>query len=601
MHSREKNIYAKEVKKFLIPAFIFIFSFLFFFTFSRQNIVHAACTGLSLNINPIPQNYNGPLSFTSRTGGGTCFNSVSSMVVAFPTSVNQIICPDQGLPGAICSDATLVNATMINFSADFSQSAYANQTGTWNLWVCAKSGNGSPDCNTKYASATFSYGTNQAGNLPKISPTITSQCTLQTRDRASFPITNLTIGQQYEYYFTDECSLGLCNYQGTVSDIGKGTKQCTGPGNLACGGYSVKGTFIATSATMTEDLSNNGSGDTSPGTRTICVDGTNWGQRVQTNCITLTFQTTKPSPPNTCPGVTPPPAPQTACETKYNGTCVVASSQHFNGCPVGTQVRPNDSAGCNVNNPNAVCCESTQCSAGGGSCQYGVKGGKYCCDNNAQCTIPSSASGDPHASGTCQTCSNQGGSCAGSAFCCTQNNLTCDTTTKKCTQCINDGASGCNSTTPCCSGNNTCTNGGKCVSACIEGMSCTGDGDCCAGAKCSNGACAINSNIPAPTFPPVNWCPGGTCNTAVGDISSDPSKFISRLFGIILSLAGIIAVLVIIYSGYILLTSQGTPEKVQSAKETLTAAIVGLVFTIFSLVILQTIGVDILHLPGFGK
>jgi hypothetical protein len=47
--------------------------------------------------------------------------------------------------------------------------------------------------------------------------------------------------------------------------------------------------------------------------------------------------------------------------------------------------------------------------------------------------------------------------------------------------------------------------------------------------------------------------------------------------------------------------SQGNPEKIQAAREQLTAAIVGLLFIIFSLVIIQVLGYDILHIPGFGQ
>jgi hypothetical protein len=103
-----------------------------------------------------------------------------------------------------------------------------------------------------------------------------------------------------------------------------------------------------------------------------------------------------------------------------------------------------------------------------------------------------------------------------------------------------------------------------------------------------------------PSFPPINWCPKGVCTTAVGNWSSSPVQAIQALFGLVLSLTGIVALLVIIYAGYRIMTSQGNPERLTSARELLTAAIVGLLFTIFSLVILQTIGVDILHIPGFS-
>lgn len=92
-----------------------------------------------------------------------------------------------------------------------------------------------------------------------------------------------------------------------------------------------------------------------------------------------------------------------------------------------------------------------------------------------------------------------------------------------------------------------------------------------------------------------------TCSTAIGDMETEPTLFIKRIFGFFLGIAGGIALLLIIYSGYQLMMAQGNPEKIQGAKETLTSAIVGLLFIIFSVVILQIIGVDILRIPGFGK
>lgn len=91
-------------------------------------------------------------------------------------------------------------------------------------------------------------------------------------------------------------------------------------------------------------------------------------------------------------------------------------------------------------------------------------------------------------------------------------------------------------------------------------------------------------------------------NTALGfPFSTDPGEFVKTIFGIVLSLAGGIAILLIIFSGYGLMFSQGNPEKVQAAREQLTAAIVGLLFIIFSMSILQIIGVDILHIPGLTR
>lgn len=111
--------------------------------------------------------------------------------------------------------------------------------------------------------------------------------------------------------------------------------------------------------------------------------------------------------------------------------------------------------------------------------------------------------------------------------------------------------------------------------------------------------CLATVDKSAPTVPPTP-CPNGTCSTALGDISTSPAGFVRSIFGILLSLAGGIAVILIIVSGYKLMSSQGNPEKVQAAREQLTSAIIGLLFIIFSITILQIIGVDILHLPGLN-
>lgn len=90
------------------------------------------------------------------------------------------------------------------------------------------------------------------------------------------------------------------------------------------------------------------------------------------------------------------------------------------------------------------------------------------------------------------------------------------------------------------------------------------------------------------------------CKTGLGvEINTSPSGIIKGIFGVVLSLAGVIALLLIIIAGYRIMTSSGDPEKLKGAKEQLTSAIIGLLFIIFSIVILQIIGVDILRIPGF--
>lgn len=113
---------------------------------------------------------------------------------------------------------------------------------------------------------------------------------------------------------------------------------------------------------------------------------------------------------------------------------------------------------------------------------------------------------------------------------------------------------------------------------------------------CSPG-CGCNCNVPK-GFTGSGSLPCGEkgieCETALGNIKLDPVSLVKDFFGIVLSISGGIAVLLIILSGYRLIASQGNPEKINEAKEHLTAAIIGLLFVIFSFSILRFIGVDVL-------
>jgi len=88
--------------------------------------------------------------------------------------------------------------------------------------------------------------------------------------------------------------------------------------------------------------------------------------------------------------------------------------------------------------------------------------------------------------------------------------------------------------------------------------------------------------------------------SAFGAIPTDAPGLISKLLQIMLAISGVVALIFIIVSGYRFMLSQGNPEAVQEARESLTSAIVGLLFIIFALVILQLITVNILHIPGFN-
>jgi hypothetical protein len=96
-------------------------------------------------------------------------------------------------------------------------------------------------------------------------------------------------------------------------------------------------------------------------------------------------------------------------------------------------------------------------------------------------------------------------------------------------------------------------------------------------------------------------CPNNVCDTAIGSFDvTNPMSVMMRIFSIVLSLGAAGATIVIIVAGYKLVTSRGDKEKIQGARETITSAIVGLLFIVFSLVILSIVAGNILKIPGFS-
>jgi hypothetical protein len=88
--------------------------------------------------------------------------------------------------------------------------------------------------------------------------------------------------------------------------------------------------------------------------------------------------------------------------------------------------------------------------------------------------------------------------------------------------------------------------------------------------------------------------------TAVGCIPTDHTSIIQVFIKLGLLTGGGMALLIILAGSFMLSVSQGDPKKTSEAKEMITSAIIGLIFIIFSVSILQLIGVQILHIPGFA-
>lgn len=88
-------------------------------------------------------------------------------------------------------------------------------------------------------------------------------------------------------------------------------------------------------------------------------------------------------------------------------------------------------------------------------------------------------------------------------------------------------------------------------------------------------------------------------STALGCIVVEGAGFVTTLLSFGIGIAGGIAMLLIIFGGFQILTSAGNPERLNEGKELISSAITGLLMIVFSVFLLRIIGVDILGVPSF--
>lgn len=98
---------------------------------------------------------------------------------------------------------------------------------------------------------------------------------------------------------------------------------------------------------------------------------------------------------------------------------------------------------------------------------------------------------------------------------------------------------------------------------------------------------------------PFTGCTGNAINTAFGCINVEGTDFITKLLNFGIGIAGGIAMLLIIFGGFQILTSAGNPERLNEGKELVSSALTGLLMIVFSVFLLRVIGIQILGIPQF--
>jgi hypothetical protein len=134
--------------------------------------------------------------------------------------------------------------------------------------------------------------------------------------------------------------------------------------------------------------------------------------------------------------------------------------------------------------------------------------------------------------------------------------------------------------------------GGRCVPKeynCVHGYLSSQAG-------CHNPAdkCYVGGACTSPTGPTAG-CPYGSINTALGCFNiRSPNVFIIYLIRTGIGLGGGLAFMLMVYAGFMIMTSSGDPKRLTAGKELFTAAISGLLFLVGGTYVLRLIGVDLL-------
>lgn len=90
--------------------------------------------------------------------------------------------------------------------------------------------------------------------------------------------------------------------------------------------------------------------------------------------------------------------------------------------------------------------------------------------------------------------------------------------------------------------------------------------------------------------------------TALGCIkTSGPNDLITSILKIATGVGGGIALALILYGVFIVTTSAGMPDKLKAGSEIITSAIIGLIFILLSVFLINLIGINILGIPGLSN
>ena len=95
----------------------------------------------------------------------------------------------------------------------------------------------------------------------------------------------------------------------------------------------------------------------------------------------------------------------------------------------------------------------------------------------------------------------------------------------------------------------------------------------------------------------------GCINTDLASFQEEGAavSVVQTISGLIFAFVGVISFMHLLYGGFVLATSQADPEKINYGKSIIKRAIVGLVFSLLSFLIIDILASRVLGLPWFRK
>lgn len=87
--------------------------------------------------------------------------------------------------------------------------------------------------------------------------------------------------------------------------------------------------------------------------------------------------------------------------------------------------------------------------------------------------------------------------------------------------------------------------------------------------------------------------------TDLGCLPQDSTKFTALIYGWGLGIVGGVAMIYIIYGGYLVLSSKGNDIQLKKGKDYIVGSIAGILLAVLGFTIYQIIAADILKIPNF--